>query len=98
MSQKLVTFLRYSATPQLARLHIIQHLLIILVRIIIDNIEEPELIHPLRGRYHPQPITELLLLEEFLRPVTIVSAPASIHVPHPALHPPGKGRGSLTGT
>lgn len=43
-------------------------LLIILVRLIVDNVEEPKLIYTLGCRYNAQPVTELLLLEELLRP------------------------------
>jgi hypothetical protein len=46
-------------------------LLIIIIRLIVDHIEEPELIDTLGCGHDTQPVAELLLLEEFLRPVLI---------------------------
>lgn len=43
--------------------------IIILIGIVIDNVEEPKLINPLTGAHNPQPISQLLLLQEFLRPI-----------------------------
>jgi len=45
------------------------NLLIILVRIVVDDVKESELVHALGGGDHTQPISQLLLLEEFLRQI-----------------------------
>src|SRR5277367_4100693 len=44
-------------------------LILILIRLIVDNVEEPQLIYALRSGNDTQPVTELLLLEELLCPV-----------------------------
>ena len=44
-------------------------LFIVVVRIIIDHVEEPQLVNPLAGRDHAQPVAELLLLQELFGPV-----------------------------
>lgn len=44
-------------------------LLIVIIRIIIHHIEEPKFIDPLTRAHHPQPIPQLLLLQELLRPI-----------------------------
>ena len=46
------------------------HLLIIIVTLLIHHVEESQLVDTLACRYHTQPVAELLLLEEFLRPNT----------------------------
>jgi hypothetical protein len=51
---QIVTGRKYSA----------HHLLLILISLVVDNVEEAELINTLGGRDDPEPITELLLLEE----------------------------------
>lgn len=43
-------------------------LLIIVVSIIVDNVEEPKLVDTFAHADYPQPIPQLLLLEEFLGP------------------------------
>ena len=43
-------------------------LFIIVIRIVIDHIEESELIDPLARRHNTKPIPQLLLLEKLLRP------------------------------
>lgn len=48
-------------------------LLIIIILLIIDNIEEPELVHALTSRDNTQPIPQLLLLQVLLREVLEVS-------------------------
>jgi hypothetical protein len=49
------------------------HLLVILIRLIIDNVEEPQLIDTLGRRHDTEPVTELLLLEELLCAIITVS-------------------------
>jgi len=44
------------------------HLLIVLVSLVVDNVEEPELVSARGGGHHAKPIAELLLLEVLLRP------------------------------
>ena len=51
------------------RLGFSQSLLVVIIRIIVDHVEESELVDTLAGRNHPQPIPELLLLQEFLGPM-----------------------------
>jgi len=48
-------------------------LLIVIFLSIVDNVEEAELVNTLAGRNHTKPISQLLLLEEFLCPVTSIS-------------------------
>lgn len=48
-------------------------LFIILLIGIIDNVEESELVDTLRGGHNPEPISQLLLLEELLCPVPTIS-------------------------
>ena len=43
-------------------------LLIILVRVVIHHVEESKLVHAFGSRHHAQPVPQLLLLEELLRP------------------------------
>jgi hypothetical protein len=43
-------------------------LVIILVRLVIDDVEKAELVHALGGGDDAEPVTELLLLEELLGP------------------------------
>lgn len=43
-------------------------LLIIIVSFIVDNVEEPKLVDTFARADDPQPIPQLLLLEEFLSP------------------------------
>jgi len=50
------------------------NLLIILIALIVNNVEESQLVHALGGGDHAQPISELLLLEEFLRQVLQIPA------------------------
>jgi len=49
-------------------------LLFIIVTLIVDNVEESQLIDTLASRNNPQPVSQLLLLEEFLRQVLQVSS------------------------
>jgi hypothetical protein len=49
-------------------------LLVILLIGIVDNVEESELIDTLGGRDNSEPISQLLLLEELLRPIPNTSA------------------------
>ena len=49
------------------------HLLVIVITLLIHHIEESQLVDTLACRHHTQPVTELLLLEEFLRPINPVS-------------------------
>lgn len=44
------------------------HLLFILIALFAHHVEEAEFIDPLARRHHAQPVSELLLLEEFLGP------------------------------
>lgn len=46
--------------------------IIILIGVVIHNVEEPKLINPLTGAHNPQPISQLLLLQEFLRPIPTI--------------------------
>jgi hypothetical protein len=48
-------------------------LLVILIGLVVDDVEEAELIYTLRGGNDAEPVTELLLLEELLGAVKIVS-------------------------
>ena len=41
-------------------------LLVILIRLVVDNVEEAELVDALGGGNDAEPVTELLLLEELL--------------------------------
>jgi hypothetical protein len=50
------------------------HLLIILLIGVVDNVEEAELVDTLGGRDNTEPISQLLLLEELLCPEPPVSA------------------------
>ncbi len=43
-------------------------LLVIIVSFIVDNVEEPKLVDTFARADDPQPIPQLLLLEEFLSP------------------------------
>ncbi len=43
-------------------------LLVIIVSFIVDNVEEPKLVDTFACADDPQPIPQLLLLEEFLSP------------------------------
>lgn len=49
-------------------------LLIILICVIVDHVEEPELVDALGRGDHTKPISQLLLLQEFLRPIEPTSA------------------------
>lgn len=49
----------------------VQHLLVVLVGLVVDNVEELELIDALGGRDDTEPVTELHLLEELLGPARI---------------------------
>ena len=44
------------------------HLILILIGLVVDDVEEAELVHALRGGDDAEPVTELLLLEELLGP------------------------------
>ena len=43
-----------------------KHLLVIILRILTNNVVEPKLINTLGSRHNPQPITQLLLLQKLL--------------------------------
>jgi hypothetical protein len=49
------------------------HLVLILVGLVIDNVEEAELVNTLGGGNDAEPVTELLLLEELLGAVLVIS-------------------------
>lgn len=49
--------------------HVSTHLLIIIVALVVDHVEEAELVDALAGADNAKPVTELLFLEEFLRPM-----------------------------
>jgi hypothetical protein len=49
------------------------HLVLILIGLVVDNVEEAELVHALGGGNDTKPVTELLLLEELLGTVHMVS-------------------------
>jgi hypothetical protein len=58
----------------------IENLLIILLSVIVDNVEEAELVDTLGGRDNTEPVTELLLLEELLGPISsFISRHSSIN-------------------
>lgn len=46
-----------------------QRLLVILIRLVVDDVEEAELVYALGGGDDAEPVTELLLLEELLGPI-----------------------------
>lgn len=48
-------------------------LLVIVIRLVIHHVEESQLVDPRARAHHPQPIPQLLLLKEFLRPVKTAS-------------------------
>lgn len=48
-------------------------LVLILIRLIVDDVEEAELVHALGGGHDAEPVAELLLLEELLGPADNVS-------------------------
>lgn len=62
-------------------------LLVILVGLVVDDVEELELVDALGGRDHAEPVAELLLLEELLRPAAshVSLHPTSSMLKHPAL-------------
>jgi uncharacterized integral membrane protein len=49
---------------------ILIRLLVILIRLIVDNVEEAELVYTLGGGDDTEPVAKLLLLEELLGAVT----------------------------
>jgi len=57
----------------LQRAHVSTSLLVILVRVVINDVEESQLIHALGGGDHAQPVPQLLLLEEFLGQIFQIS-------------------------
>jgi hypothetical protein len=60
-------------TPSHHILVITIRLLVILIRLVVDNVEEAELVDTLGGRDDAKPVTELLLLEELLCAIIAVS-------------------------
>jgi hypothetical protein len=48
-------------------------LLVILVRLVVNDVEEAELVHALGGGDDTEPVTELLLLEELLGAISHIS-------------------------
>lgn len=54
-------------------------LLVVLVGLVVDDVEELELVDAARGGDDAEPVAELLLLEELLRPV-VVGARAAVSV------------------
>jgi hypothetical protein len=48
-------------------------LLVILISLVVDDVEEAELVNTLGGGNDTEPVTELLLLEELLCAIAIVS-------------------------
>lgn len=55
-------------------IHSIDHLLVILLVSIVDDVEESELVDTLGGRDDTEPVSELLLLEELLCPIPTMLA------------------------
>jgi hypothetical protein len=53
-------------------------LLVILVRLVVDNVEEAELVDTLGGGNDAEPVTELLLLEELLGAVIALAHVTSV--------------------
>lgn len=49
-------------------------LLVIILSLIVNHVEEPQLIHALTRADHPQPISQLLLLQELLGQVLQIPA------------------------
>lgn len=47
------------------------HLLVIILAFLVDDVEESELVDTLARGDHSEPVTELLLLEELLGPITL---------------------------
>ena len=56
-------------------------LFLVLVALVVDHVEESQFIDTLAGRHDTQPVAELLLLEELLRPVHLVSPVPTAHLP-----------------
>lgn len=46
-----------------------RRLLVVVISLVVDDVEELELVHSLRGRDDTEPVTELHLLQELLGPV-----------------------------
>jgi len=61
------------------------HLLIILLIGVVDNVEEAELVDTLGRRYDTEPISQLLLLEELLCPNPKISAIIPLCLPGPGV-------------
>ena len=64
-----VGYLKHSLTSAIQNPHTLNLLILILICLIVDNVEEPQLIHALRSGNDTQPVTELLLLKELFCPV-----------------------------
>lgn len=58
----------------------VRYLVLILVRLVVDNVEEAEFVHALGGGNDAEPVAKLLLLEELLGPGDTVS-PAPLILP-----------------
>ena len=63
-------------TPSGMPLMLIDPLLVVLLGLVVDDVEELELVHSLRGGDDTEPVTELLLLEELLGATGGLSATA----------------------
>lgn len=55
-----------------------QHLLIVILSLVVDDVEEAELVDTLGGGHDTEPVTKLLLLEELLCAISIVSNSSSM--------------------
>ena len=64
-----VGYLKHSLTSAIQNPHTLNLLILILICLIVDNVEEPQLVHALRSGNDTQPVTELLLLKELFGPV-----------------------------
>ena len=56
-----------------ASLHYPVHLFLILISVLVDDVVEAELVDTLAGADNTEPVPELLLLQEFLRPADRVN-------------------------
>lgn len=59
------------------------HLFIVVLAVLIDHVEESQLVDTLACRDNPQPIAQLLFLEELLRPAQSLSASDTFVYPYP---------------
>jgi hypothetical protein len=52
----------------------INHLVLIFLRIVVHNVEESQLVNTLGGGDNSEPVSQLLFLEELLRPIQSISS------------------------